>query len=66
MKPKQELSFSEMLKKSIDKHNKKHEQELKYIQEIKARIKLNYKEQYESQDEPPLNDNQINIMDMIK
>ena len=61
MKTKQELSFSEMLQKSIDKHNKKHEQELKYIQEIKARIKLN-----ESQDEPPLNDNQINIMDMIK
>ena len=58
---KKELSFSEILQKNIDKHNKKHQEELKYIQEIKARQKLN-----ESQDEPPLNDNQINIMDMIK
>ena len=51
-----ELKFSEILQKNIDKINKKREESLKAIREIKAKI---------PQDED-LNENQINIMDLIK
>jgi len=53
---KKELKFSEVLQKSIDKHNKKQQENLKLIREIKQRI---------PQDKN-LKDNQINIMDLLK
>lgn len=53
---KKELSFSEILQKNIYKHNKRIEENLKLMREIKAK----------SQEQDGLKSNQINIMDLIK
>lgn len=52
---KKELSFSEILQKNIDKHNKRQEESLRLMREIKERIP-----------QEDLKENQINIMDLIK
>ncbi len=52
-------NFSDILQKQLDKINKRQQESLKALQEAKARAEPR-------QDEQDLNDNQINIMDMIK
>jgi len=54
-----DISFSEMLQKSIDKINKKQQDNLRFMQEIKQRQK-------EKGINDGLKDNQINIMDLLK
>jgi len=54
-----DISFSEMLQKSIDKINKKQQDNLRFMQEIKQMQK-------EKGINDGLKDNQINIMDLLK